>query len=410
MCHCREMNLARRLAHELLPKVAVNALRTLRAGRDDWLWDIFGRAERGLETVYEQVSTPFATFDGEKLSPEVRSNLLEPSRAFQQRESILQLRRGGYVLPDGGWLVSGSLKLLAAGLIDTEHALRPRFFTFLRQQLRAGGAVRDVPRLIHLRDWGEANYWHFLNDIVGGRLRLVQQMGLDSNIPFLIGQRALEQSFVREIVARSDLGRATIIVQGRELIRFREAICFETPRHCINSIRFFLSYLRSEGGRASDNRRVLLARGRSAARRMLNFAEVQAVCERYGFETVRPESLPIHDQTRVFSEVRYLVAEHGAGLTNIAFRHGAPLSLLEIFPAWAYVHPGGVIGHAPPHYFWLARSLGFDYDALAGRGAPGKDAAGFSVDLCLLEEKLCQMLRKPSPFCSSGPESANIRQ
>jgi capsular polysaccharide biosynthesis protein len=38
------------------------------------------------------------------------------------------------------------------------------------------------------------------------------------------------------------------------------------------------------------------------------------------------------EQIELFRSVRYLVAEHGAGIMNILFRQEAPLSLLELFP------------------------------------------------------------------------------
>jgi hypothetical protein len=368
----------------------VDVLRAIWPGRDAWSWNFFASGER--EIVYSQTSQPFAAFDGKTLSPEVRSYLLDPSRTFQQRESIVSLRGGGYVLPDGGWIVSGSWNLVDSGLIDSEYAPRPSFLRYLRQRLTAGAAIRDVPRLVHLRDRGETNYWHFLNDIVGGRLRLALRTRFGHDFPLLIGRRALERQFVRDILNSSDLAGKIIIVQDNELVRYREAICFETPRHSLESIDFFLKYLGSTGGRASAKRRILLVRGREARRPMRNFPEIQAVCERYGFETIRPDNLSIRDQAKVFSEVRYLVAEHGAGLANIAFRRGAPLSLLEIFPTWRYVHPGGLIGHPPPHYFWLARSLGFEYDALAGRTMADDEVGAFSVDPRRLDEKLSRML------------------
>jgi hypothetical protein len=184
------------------------------------------------------------------------------------------------------------------------------------------------------------------------------------------------------------------IVQDDELVRCREAVSFQTPRHSLESVNFFLDFLRSPGGDATAKKRVLLVRGPRAARRMSNLADVEDVCRQHGFETVQPDALPLHEQMRLFSRVRYLVAEHGAGLTNMAFRRGAPLSVLEIFSSWTYTYLGGLIGHPPPHYFWLAHMLGFQYDAMAGRSTAdvGSDGA-FVVDATRLDEKLSRMLR-----------------
>jgi hypothetical protein len=386
------MKVARRLARTLLPQATLDTLRAIQSGQDGRIWDLLPRRAYRQSFVYSRTSTPFANFDGANLSDEVKCNLLDPLRAFRQRESVIFLRRGGYVTPDGGWILSGSLNLVEAGLIDVEHAVRPSFARYVRQRITSGKLIRDVPRIIHLRDWGELNYWHFLNDILGGRLRLMRKVGLGHDFQLLVGRRAMEQPFVRDIIASSDLAKAPIIVQDNELVRYREAICFETPRHSLESVDFFLQWLGATGGTTSANRRVLLARGSRLTRPMRNFSEIQAVCQRYGFETIHPGNLSLREQAKVFSEVRYLVAEHGAGLTNIAFRRDAPLSLLEIFPGWTYVHPGGFIGHPPPHYFWLACALGFEYEAVAGRTAPDGDAGAFLIDARLLEEKVVRML------------------
>ena len=126
---------------------------------------------------------------------------------------------------------------------------------------------------------------------------------------------------------------------------------------------------------------------------MTNFAEVEAVCRQNGFETIHPDTLSLREQIEIFSQVRYLVAEHGAGLTNMAFRRGAPLAVLEIFPSWVYTHPRGLVGSPPPHYFWLAHALGFQYDAIAGDDtAAGHAGMSFRVDPDLLGQRLAAAL------------------
>lgn len=321
-------------------------------------------------------------------------HLLEPSRSFQQCESLTVLKTGGYVLPDGGWIISGSRRLVDSCLIDGDYAARPSFRRYIRTRLRIGGSIRDVPRLIHLRDRGEANYWHFLNDIIGGRLRLVQMKGLGTDVPILLGRRAFEQPFVQDILARAGLAQMKVIVQGDELVRYREAVYFQTPRHSLDSVSFFLDLLGARAGDQTATKRVFVTRSERATRRISNLPEVESVCRQHGFETVQPDILPLREQMKLFSQVRYLVAEHGAGLTNMAFRRGAPLGVLEIFPGWTYAHLRGHIGHPPPHYFWLAHMLGFQYDAIAGDASPVAGSNGlFAVDPTLLDRRLTDLLR-----------------
>jgi hypothetical protein len=84
------------------------------------------------------------------------------------------------------------------------------------------------------------------------------------------------------------------------------------------------------------------------------------------------------------------VGIHGAGLANIVFRANAPMSLLEMFPPISVPS----FEAPPPHYFWLATQLGFEYDLLFGENRHDTESyqTSFSVDAGLFREKLEAML------------------
>src|SRR5690242_18647078 len=80
------------------------------------------------------------------------------------------------------------------------------------------------------------------------------------------------------------------------------------------------------------NERVFLTRNKTAARTIMNMPEIAKVLRQFEFQIVDTAGMSIDDQIDVFSKTRYLVAIHGAGLTNIIFRRDAPLSVLELCP------------------------------------------------------------------------------
>jgi capsular polysaccharide biosynthesis protein len=183
--------------------------------------------------------------------------------------------------------------------------------------------------------------------------------------------------FVREFVERTGLGGRRFIVQGDEYIRCDEVMAFETARHSLSQVEFVRRLLGGPAGNDAVARRIFLVRRPASGRTIENMEAVEEVCHRFGFQTVMTEGMSLEQQIRLFSETRYLVAVHGAGLTNMMFRLGAPLSVLEIFPAASYHGWDG----PSPHYFWMAQALGFEYDALFGDGAPdGMYRTPFSVD------------------------------
>ena len=65
--------------------------------------------------------------------------------------------------------------------------------------------------------------------------------------------------------------------------------------------------------------RIYASRGKARMRKITNEAEVESVLKRYGFKTVYFEDYPFEAQVDIAGHARYLVSNHGAGLTNMLF-------------------------------------------------------------------------------------------
>jgi capsular polysaccharide biosynthesis protein len=103
-------------------------------------------------------------------------------------------------------------------------------------------------------------------------------------------------------------------------------------------------------------RRFYVDRRGAAARRLVNEDEVAGALAALGVVAVRPETMDLADQIRLFRGAELVVAPHGAGLTNIGYcRPGA--AVLELSPSdfvrWCY-RP-------------LAALRGLRYDCVLGR-------------------------------------------
>ncbi|HEX6044433.1 MAG TPA: glycosyltransferase family 61 protein [Pyrinomonadaceae bacterium] len=87
--------------------------------------------------------------------------------------------------------------------------------------------------------------------------------------------------------------------------------------------------LAAYGDRISEGDRVYISRERAGKRRIVNEDEILPILSSFGFQTVRTEELSFEQQVRVCSRARYVVSNHGAGLTNMLFmRDGG--SVLEL--------------------------------------------------------------------------------
>ena len=108
-------------------------------------------------------------------------------------------------------------------------------------------------------------------------------------------------------------------------------------------------------------RRLFVSRSDARERRLSNEAEVAALLEARGFETITPGSLDLEAQIAAFREAGAVVACHGAALANLVF--SPPCRVLE-FLSPQYLRPDC--------YFTLSRLLGHEYRALVGEpSGPG---------------------------------------
>jgi capsular polysaccharide biosynthesis protein len=118
----------------------------------------------------------------------------------------------------------------------------------------------------------------------------------------------------------------------------------------------FVDKLGSPQGRA--NRRIFISRSGANRRKLTNENEVVDHVTQLGFEIVYAEKLTFSEQVRLFSECSVVLAQHGAGITNILF---APkhCKVLEI--------------HGPEitriHYWMMTRALDHHYDCFVGSKA-----------------------------------------
>ena len=97
--------------------------------------------------------------------------------------------------------------------------------------------------------------------------------------------------------------------------------------------------------------RIYISRGRAGKRRIVNEDEVTSVLHRFGFETIYAEELSFEQQVQVCSRARYIVSNHGAGLTNMLFmREGG--SVLELR------HEADCINNC---YFTMSSALDLNY-------------------------------------------------
>jgi capsular polysaccharide biosynthesis protein len=233
--------------------------------------------------------------------------------------------------------------------------------------------------------WSTAHY-HWLTDVLT-RLIVVRERLSDLLLVLPGKYEALD-------VVRSTLKAFGVVnvdfIGPHEVVECRSLMM---PSHTAPSghfkdeaIRGVRDVLLSAYGEAGGSQeRIYISRRRAEKRRIVNEDAVTDVLSRFGFETVYAEDLSFAQQVQRISRARYLVSNHGAGLTNMLFMQEGG-SVLELR------HETDCINNC---YFTLSSALDLNYFyQTCTPQDPSADphVAHLAVDTVQLENNLALLL------------------
>ena len=214
--------------------------------------------------------------------------------------------------------------------------------------------IRDVKEeVVWLTDAWSAGYFHWVADVLS-KVFLVRDLARERAV--LLPSAYARFDFVGPSLSAFDIRK--IQFMGPDEVVRCETLLIPTPvapsghfrNDVIHGVRQQL-LAQFGAGTSTTNRRIYISRMRAPKRRISNEADILAVLHKLDFETVHAEDLPFVDQVRLFSEARYLVSNHGAGLTNMLFMRSGG-SVLELR------HKTDRINNC---YFTLASALDLNY-------------------------------------------------
>jgi capsular polysaccharide biosynthesis protein len=101
--------------------------------------------------------------------------------------------------------------------------------------------------------------------------------------------------------------------------------------------------------------RIYVSRRMAPRRKVVNEHEIEPVLKKYGFAIFSPEQYTFQEQVSIFSQLKFLVGEHGSGLTNLLFM-GKGTSLLEL-----HKDKSNELDHPSPLFWYMAQAIGVNY-------------------------------------------------
>lgn len=226
---------------------------------------------------------------------------------------------------------------------------------------------------------GEDNYWHFMHDLLGEVALALKH--LPPGIPFLISKNLSEKKYFKQALSQSNiLGDQTWIIRDKKYYRVKKCWFIQTMLNANEQFFGVQNLLQIGDSDIHTERKIFLTRSTNRIRFLKNAKEIEEIAKSHGFEIIDTDGMNLQDQVSLFSSSRYVVGIHGAGLTNVIYRKNAPMALLELLPG----------DYLQPHYFWLSKGMGHQYQCLVGTVAAVDTS--FKIDPVSFEEKLLQIL------------------
>lgn len=282
----------------------------------------------------------------------------------------------GYVVSRTGHLFENTMQINLPNKRPARHGLASplSFASTIRKEHRPDF---DGP-VVHLRHFWEWNYYHFFFDALA-KLELYERELGPADLR-LLGPYVDDIKFVRPVIDRWT-GGGEFIVPRVDWVAVEEVRVIHTLSPYADRVRYLCQQL---GVQSSGKDESLLYLERFVSRRIMNNDEVFATLSEYGFKRIDPGELSVDEQIDAFSRARYIVANHGAGTTNIIFRGDNPLSLLELHSdKWlAFDHKQ------------ICDEFEHTWMSLEGVSEPGPDqGANYTIDCDELRKSVEALLR-----------------
>ncbi|MDB5268412.1 MAG: hypothetical protein JWP58_1452, partial [Hymenobacter sp.] len=263
-----------------------------------------------------------------------------------------------------------------------------RQYPYILPYLTAPTRREKLPAAILYDGSATRNYYHHFVDALS-QLTFLPQTGIPMDLPLLISRAMFQQSFFQYLYGRSHAFRGMNwrIVEPGEWLEIGKLYKVQAMQWDPATWRKMRAIYELPERRSF--RRVFLNRdGTQVGRFLSNEKEVEAMLQRYGFETVFAERLTMDEQTTLFQETEYLVALTGAGLIQQFFMDPDRGHVIEVMPA----------NRLMPEYYWQGGKLGMRYyDVVVGGPMTVREGKDYHMDVAQLEAAVQRMLANTSP-------------
>lgn len=254
-------------------------------------------------------------------------------------------------LPPTQLLRFRNIRISPEGLLFTGKKILPESFAFRRhlQEWKRRSVFKFLAtnyllrrrrhvdkEVVWVTDYWSTSYFHWLTDALT-RLFVVRDQLKDRTLTLPAGYET--RDFVTTSLQAFGASNVDFISRTEALECDSLVMATHTapPGHfhdqAISAVRDVLLSAFGDNTYQGSGERLYISRKRADKRRIANEPQLSAVLESHGFQTIYAEDLSFEQQVKTCSRARYMVSNHGAGLTNALFmKEGA--NVLELRHQW----------------------------------------------------------------------------
>lgn len=204
---------------------------------------------------------------------------------------------------------------------------QPTFLQLIKRFVKQNLPIKLKKHFIITDSWSNG-YFHWLLDCLP-RLMLLEESGL--NLPLILPSFLKDKDYVSESL--SLLGKTNYQFLKKNKWYFFKSLSF--PVHLATTGNYNDQIIKKIRNRIKSDRRqipglkIYISRSKALMRKITNEDEIIPLLSKMGFKIIFCEDMTFAEQVHLFSKVKYLVSNHGAGLSNMLFM-SPQTSVLEL--------------------------------------------------------------------------------
>ena len=237
------------------------------------------------------------------------------------------------------------------------------------------------------------NYYHWICESI---FRLWRVQNKLKELVLVLPEYYKDHDFIMGSIEPFKIKNIFYIPNGKSLVVRNlclpqiKPICDSYNAREVKQVRkFYTDYVSTEKHITSTlGDKLYISRMHATRRKVVNEQKIIDIVQKYGFTIFYPEKHTFLDQVAIFSQTKYLIGEHGSGITNMLFMPDGA-SLLEL-----HKDKTNELDHPSPLFWYLADALNINYyhQLCTTEGREDYFEGSYVVDVRLLEKNIDLML------------------